>query len=153
MQSDGAWTMVMPRSRHALRTGSAALASSPQRAAADLHQWSSHMSQTTTAVFAGSSVTFSGVTVTTVTVSVTIRPSAFFFARVSVMVTRLRAVTSNFPVGSAAQPTVTPATTSTARTRIRVMCRPSWSLVTGHWSLVYALGPVGVPPSHRTTND
>src|SRR5436305_2109373 len=41
--------MVMPFSRHAWSTGSACLASSAHRVAALLHQWSSHMSHTTTA--------------------------------------------------------------------------------------------------------
>src|SRR3712207_4018102 len=100
MHSEGAWTTVMPFSRHALSTGSAALASSPQRAAADLHQWSSHMSQTTTAVFAGSMVALTGTTLPTATVSVTTRPSGVFLARVSETVTRLRAATSK----SAADP-------------------------------------------------
>src|SRR5262245_29078083 len=54
--------MVIPLSRHALSTGSACFASSAHRSDAFLHQWSSHISHTTTAHFTGTIayVTFAG---------------------------------------------------------------------------------------------
>ena len=119
MQSDGAWMTVMPLSRHAFRTGSAAFASSPHRFDAALHQWSSHMSQTITAVFAGSIATVMVAGMNRVAVT-TFPPSAL----VSVTATRFWATTWNSPTGAAGLGKTTAANKNAAG-RMRVIVLPS----------------------------